>query len=93
MSLRLGSKGIGLDCKVVLTGVAPQPIIVPDTKPLLEGMTLAQELLDQVAEKATHAGNPVANVSGSTPAYRRRMAGILTRRALLTIVKNLGMIQ
>lgn len=88
-----GSKGIGLDCRVVLTGVAPQPIIVPNTEPLFEGKTLTQELVDQIAEKATHAGNPVANTSGSTPSYRRRMAGILTRRALLAVKKDLGIIQ
>ncbi len=93
VSLRSGSKGTGLDCKVVLTGVAPQPIIVPDTEPHSEGKTLAQEFVDQVAEKATHAGNPVANTPGSTPSYRRRMAGILTRRALLAVGKNLGMIR
>lgn len=90
--VRSGSKGVGLDCRVVLTGVAPQPIIVPDTELLFEGKTLTQELVDQIAEKATHAGNPVANTPGSTPSYRRRMAGILTRRALLAIAKNLGMI-
>ncbi len=88
-----GSKGIGLDCRVVLTGVAPQPIIVANTEPLFEGKTLTQELVDQIAEKATHAGNPVANTSGSTPSYRRRMAGILTRRALLAVKKHLGIIQ
>lgn len=90
---RSGSKGIGLDCRVVLTGVAPQPIIVPDIVPLFEGKTLTQELVDQIAEKATHTGNPVANTPGSTPSYRRRMAGILTRRALLAISKDLDMVQ
>jgi 4-hydroxybenzoyl-CoA reductase subunit beta len=87
------SKGVGLDCRVVLTGVAPQPIIVPDAEPLFEGKTLPQELVDQIAEKASRAGNPVANTSGSTPSYRRRMAGILTRRALLAVKKDLGIVQ
>jgi 4-hydroxybenzoyl-CoA reductase subunit beta len=93
VSVRFDSKGIGIDCKVVLTGVAPQPIIVPNTKLLLEGKTLTQELVDQIAEKAIHAGNPVANTLGSTPSFRRRMAGILTRRTLLAAKKDLGVIQ
>jgi 4-hydroxybenzoyl-CoA reductase subunit beta len=92
VSVHSGPNGMGIDCKTVLTGVAPKPVIVP-TEPHLEGKALTQELIDQIAEKATHAGNPVANAPGSTPAYRRRMAGILTRRALLAIAKDLGMIQ
>jgi 4-hydroxybenzoyl-CoA reductase subunit beta len=93
VTVQLGSEGIVLDCKTVLNGVGPQPMIVPLTETVLEGKTLTQELIDQVAEKATHAGNPVANTAGSTPSYRRRMAGILTRRALLAIARNLGIIQ
>jgi 4-hydroxybenzoyl-CoA reductase subunit beta len=93
VSVHLDSEGICKDCKVVLTGVGSQPIIVPKTEPLFDGKTFTQELIDQIAEKATHSGNPVANTSGSTPAYRRRMAGILTRRALLAVKKDLGIIQ
>jgi 4-hydroxybenzoyl-CoA reductase subunit beta len=93
VSARSEADGICADCRVVLTGVGQQPIIVPIPQALLEGKSLTQELVDQLGEKATHSGNPVTNTSGSTPAYRRRMAGILTRRALLAIAKELGMIQ
>jgi len=93
VSVHLGSDGICTDCRVVLTGVGSQPIIVPETEPLFRGKSFTRELIDQIAEKATHSGNPVANTSGSTPSYRRRMAGILTRRALLAVKKDLGIIQ
>lgn len=93
VSVRSGAKGIITDFKVVLTGVGPNPITIPNREPLFEGKPLTQELVDQIEETATHAGNPVANTPGSTPSYRRRMAGILTRRAMLAIEKNLGMLQ
>jgi 4-hydroxybenzoyl-CoA reductase subunit beta len=93
VSVRSGAKGIIIDSKVVLTGVGPNPITIPNTEPFFEGKPLTQELVDQIEEKATHAGSPVANTPGSTPSYRRRMAGILTRRAMLAIGKNLGMLQ
>ena len=90
VSVRLEPDGSFADCRVVLTGVGPQPVVVPIPQALLEGKTLTQELVDHLAEKATNSGNPVANTSGSTPAYRRRMAGMLTRRAVLAIAKDLG---
>ena len=93
VSVRLESDGSFADCRVVLTGVGPQPAVVPIPQVLLERKTITQELVDWLAEKAMHSGNPIANTSGSTPAYRRRMAGMLTRRALLAIAKDLGMIQ
>lgn len=85
VSVHLGSDSICTDCRVVLTGVGPQPIIVPQVETLSKGEPLTSERIDQIAEKAAHAGNPVANTSVSTPAYRRKMAGILTRRGLLDI--------
>jgi len=90
VSVRLEPDGSFADCRVVLTGVGPQPVVVPIPQALLEGKTLTQELVDHLAEKATNSGNPVANTSGSTPAYRRRIAGMLTRRAVLAIAKDLG---
>jgi 4-hydroxybenzoyl-CoA reductase subunit beta len=93
VGIRLEAEGICADCRVVLTGMGSRPIIVPHAESLLKGNIFTEELIDQIAEKATHAGNPVANTSGSTPAYRRRMAGVLTRRALLAVRKDLGIIQ
>jgi len=92
VSLHMETDGRCKDCRVVLTALGPKPIVVPQINIFLNGKTLTTELIEESGEKVTHSGNPIPNTSGSTPAYRRRMAGILTRRALLSVYKNLGLI-
>jgi 4-hydroxybenzoyl-CoA reductase subunit beta len=82
--------GICTDCKVVLNAVGSAPAEVPEARELLKGKVPTGELIDQVAEKAVKKAHPVANTAGSTPAYRRKMAGILTRRALHEVATRLG---
>jgi CO/xanthine dehydrogenase FAD-binding subunit len=50
------------------------------------------ELITQAAEKAMKGAHPVANTAGSTPAYRRKMARILTHRALLSVAHELDLL-
>jgi 4-hydroxybenzoyl-CoA reductase subunit beta len=92
VAVRMDSNGDGMctDCSVVLNAVGSAPVEVPEVRDLLIGKVLTAELVDQVAERAVKNAHPVANTAGSTPAYRRKMAGILTQRALLTVAKRLG---
>jgi 4-hydroxybenzoyl-CoA reductase subunit beta len=78
----LTDDGICQDCRIVLNGVSSGPVLVQDAGDVLKGKKLKEDLINQAAEQATKAAHPVANALGATPSYRRKMIGILTRRAL-----------
>ena len=79
--------GICQDCRIVLNAVSFGPVLVSDAEDVLKGKGLREDLIDQAAEQATKAAHPVANALGATPSYRRKMIGILTRRALMSLAK------
>jgi 4-hydroxybenzoyl-CoA reductase subunit beta len=85
--------GICTDCRVVLNAVDSAPVEVPEIADLLKRKALTAELVDQVAEEIVKNAHPVANTAGSTPTYRRKMVGILARRALLRIAHRLGIMK
>ncbi len=93
VAARMDSSGDGIctECKVVLNAVGSAPIEVPEAGELLKGKAPTKERINQVAEKAVKNAHPVANTPGSTPAYRRKMAGILTRRALSEVANRIGL--
>ena len=68
--------------RVVLGAVASSPFRVPEAEGLLEGSTLELAALDAAAAACVAAARPVKNVD-LTPAYRKKMAGVLFRRAAL----------
>jgi 4-hydroxybenzoyl-CoA reductase subunit beta len=84
VAVRMDTNGGGVCTagRVVLNAVGSAPVEVPEGETLLKGQVLTAALIDEVAGLAEKAAHPVANTAGSTPAYRRKMAGILTRRAL-----------
>lgn len=94
VAVRMDSNGGGVctACKVVLTAVGSAPVEVPGVGGLLKGQSPTPDLIDEVSEKAAKSAHPVANTAGSTPAYRRKMAGILTRRALVATASELRLI-
>ncbi|NQU02709.1 MAG: FAD binding domain-containing protein [Syntrophaceae bacterium] len=94
VAARMDTNGNGacVDCKVVLNAVGPAPVEVPEVRELFKGQSLTEDLINQVSEKVVKSAHPVANTAGSTPAYRRKMAGILTRRALSAIARDLTLI-
>jgi len=93
VGVRMDSNGEGkcADCKVVLTAVGSEPIEACKASEVLIGKAPTTELISQAAEQAGKEAHPLANAPGSTPAYRRKMVGILTRRGLLTVVNKLVM--
>jgi CO/xanthine dehydrogenase FAD-binding subunit len=54
---------------------------VEEIVPLLQGNTLSAELLEKAAQEAVKKAHPVANTI-SSPDYRRKMAGVMLKRAL-----------
>lgn len=94
VAVRMDANGnrVCTDCKVVLNAVGSAPVEVTEAGELLKGQSLTADLIHQVSEKAVKSAHPVANTAGSTPAYRRKMAGILTRRALSAVGRDLALI-
>ncbi len=66
--------------RVVLGGVGSRPLRVPEAEAALTGSALGEDALRAAAEAVRAAARPVKNTD-LTPAYRRRMAGVLVRRA------------
>jgi len=75
------------EAKVILNAVGPAPIEVLEAEGCLKNSLLSHEVVRKAAEMAVAAAHPVANID-STPTYRRRMAGILTRKALDELLRE-----
>ena len=75
------------EAKVILNAVGPAPIEVLEAEAFLKNSLLSHEVIRKAAEMAAAAAHPVANID-STPTYRRRMAGILTQKALDELIKQ-----
>jgi carbon-monoxide dehydrogenase medium subunit len=78
----LDDKGTVTDARVALGAVAPTVVRVPAAEAALVGSTLDEAALTAAAAAATAACNPIDDKRG-TIAYRRHVAGVLTRRAAL----------
>ena len=83
--------GLCGDCAVVVGAVASAPRLVPAAGELLKGKPLTEELIGQAAHEAAHAAQPVVNVCGATPTYRRQITEIMARRALTALARNLAL--
>jgi len=80
------------DATVVLGAVAPTAVVVPDAAAALVGASVASGALDDgasaaLAEAAEAACDPIDDKRG-TIAYRRRVAGVLARRAAAIAVER-----
>ena len=84
--------GICTGCRIVLNAVDCGPTEVREARELLEGKVPTSDLIQEVAVKAEKRAHPVANTPGSTPAHRRKLAGILTHRALHQVANRLGIV-
>ena len=84
--------GVCTACRVVLNAVGCGPTEVREARELLEGKAPTSDLIQEVAARAEKRAHPVANTPGSTPAYRRKMARILTHRALHQVAHGLGIV-
>jgi carbon-monoxide dehydrogenase medium subunit len=82
VSLTLDATGICTSARVALAAVAPTPILAEEAGRALVGTTLDAPALERAAAAARAAAQPITDKRG-TIAYRRTVAGVLTRRAAL----------
>ncbi len=75
------SDGVVEEVRVALTGVSSEPVWLTDVGDVLLGHALDRERIAAVASAIESEVQPQGDYLGSE-AYRRAMAGVLTRRAL-----------
>ena len=80
VSLTLDGDGRCQAARVALGAVAPTVIVVPEAGEALVGSTLDEAALARAAEAASAACNPIDDKRG-TVVFRRRVAGVLVKRA------------
>lgn len=75
--------------RIALGALAVKPFRVYAAEEALQGQRLTERRIAEAAHLAAEATRPIDDVRG-TAAYRRRMAGVLTRRLLLEVTAELG---
>lgn len=80
VSVTLDATGVCTAARVALAAVAPTPILVPEAAQALVGTRVDAAALDRAAAAARAAARPIDDKRG-TVAYRRQVAGVLTKRA------------
>ncbi len=81
-------KQSGFRFQVILTSVAPVPLIVTQVETFLSSHEVNLETIHQAACIASEASQPINDVRGSAR-YRRDMVRNLTENALITVWKKL----
>ena len=69
------------DLRLALGAVAPVPLLVRELRGIVGGLPLTEDVVERVAQQAMTQCQPITDVRASAD-YRRRMVGVLTRRAL-----------
>lgn len=77
------------DARLVLIGVSDTPLRRPEAEQTLVGASLGSAPLDEAAAAAGDGLAPPSDLHG-TSAYRRHLAGVLSRRALAQAVSAAG---
>jgi carbon-monoxide dehydrogenase medium subunit len=80
--ITLDAGGKCTDAAIALGAVAPTVVRVPAAEKALVGSTLDAKALEAVAAAASAACNPIDDKRG-TKTYRRQVAGVLAKRAVL----------
>jgi CO/xanthine dehydrogenase FAD-binding subunit len=80
VSVTLDAAGVCVAARVAIGAVAPTALRVPDAEHALIGSPLDEAALKRAAAAASAAARPIDDKRG-TAAYRRSVAGVLTRRA------------
>jgi carbon-monoxide dehydrogenase medium subunit len=78
----------GFQFRIVLSAVAPTPLVAEDAQRILSKKSITAESIQQAAELAMEASQPIDDIRGSKQ-YRREMVKELTQRALLAIWSQL----
>ncbi|UCE87441.1 MAG: FAD binding domain-containing protein, partial [Deltaproteobacteria bacterium] len=88
VSLTLDDRNRCTAARVALGAVAPTPLLVREAGEALVGTTLDESALYRCAAAAMAAANPIDDKRG-TATYRRRLAGVLTRRAVALAARRI----
>ncbi|MBW2282956.1 MAG: xanthine dehydrogenase family protein subunit M [Deltaproteobacteria bacterium] len=80
VSMTVDAGGIVTAARVALGAVAPTVLVVDGAARALVGSTLDDSALSAAAAAASEAANPIDDKRG-TAAYRKQVAGVLTKRA------------
>ncbi len=80
VSVRLDARGVCTHARVALGAVAPTVLLVPEASAALVGSSGDDAALSRAAEAASATARPIADKRG-TVEFRRRISGVLTRRA------------
>lgn len=80
VSVTLDAGGVCVAARVAIGAVAPTALLVPAAAAALVGSKLDDGALAQAAQAASDAARPITDKRG-TVAYRKKVVGVLTRRA------------
>ena len=89
VQLTMGEGGVCHQARIGLNGAAPTTIRARRAEALLGDQRLDAEVLDAAAQAAAEEADPVDDVDGSA-AYKRRLVGVLLRRAVLRAAERAG---
>lgn len=82
VALTLDATGVCSAARVAIGAVAPTALLVPAAADALIGSTLDDASLDRAAAAASAAATPITDKRG-TVEYRKKVVGVLVRRAAL----------
>jgi carbon-monoxide dehydrogenase medium subunit len=77
------------DVGIGLTAVAPAPFKATDAEKLLIGQRPTRDLVEEAAKAAAAMSDPISDLQGSAE-YKREMAKVFTRRALIKALERAG---
>jgi carbon-monoxide dehydrogenase medium subunit len=86
-SLNLDDDGTVHNARIALGAVAPAAKLVQAANLWLEGRELSDDVLDEAANAAMEAAEPISDLRGSAE-YRRELVGVLTKRALVAAAQR-----
>ena len=76
------SNGVCEDVRIGLTNMASVPLRARAAEEALRGQRLDADSIDRAAEQAAEGTSPPGDLN-ATPDYKRHLARVLTRRALM----------
>ncbi len=84
----LGSGKIA-EVKLAACGVGPGPVRLHDAEDMIRGAELTEDVLSKASESASAAADPDGDIH-ATAAYRRKLAGVMTVRAVQKAADRAG---
>ena len=77
------------EARVVAGSVAERPLRVPEAEALLNGESLAESSVRELARRYAQAAEPLSDVRGSAD-YKRKVTEVYVRRAVLEAARRAG---